>query len=108
MLDRCWINFILLIFHIDAKKFKEVFDKCKEKLASKTCDAESEKLANELESLKVKDTENPDTEKGNTQSESKQEDTENGETSGSSKETDSDKPVKETSEPLEKECKDAE
>ena len=40
---------------LDAKKFKEVFDKCKEKVGTTTNDAESEKLANELESLKVKE-----------------------------------------------------
>lgn len=39
----------------NAKKFKEVFDKCKEKVGNPANDVESEKLANELESLKVND-----------------------------------------------------
>ena len=53
----------------NAKKFKEVFDKCKEKVGSQANDAESEKLANELESLKVND----DSKKPNEQADKQEE-----------------------------------
>lgn len=65
----------------NAKKFKEAFDKCKEKLTSNKCDVESEKLANELESLKVNDV----TAKGETD-----EDQEHKETDKDDQETDKD------------------
>lgn len=51
----CYYYPLILLIVLDAKKFKEVFDSCKEKVAPTKNDVESEKLANELESLKVND-----------------------------------------------------
>lgn len=85
----------------NAMKFKEVFDKCKDKLELPISDEESEKLANELESLKV--AEKPETEQGDKQNENGQDDSKEDE---SKKETDTETASDKTPESSEKEIEE--
>lgn len=62
---------------IDAKKFKEAFEECQGKLDAETDEQESNKLAKELESLKVKESNEEETKENkpkNTEAETSGED----------------------------------
>ena len=70
-------NPFFTLLDIDAKKFKEAFEECQGKLDGETDEQESNKLAKELEGLKVKESNEEETKENepqNTEAETSSED----------------------------------